>query len=242
MINFLKDYIKEMNNTSVYRTVFAIQFLLIISMGFFGFELNDNIILNLLTWALLFLTPTIIIVLGTAYLSLKNKMGFIRYTVLSFFACAGLLVVFELFIGLTLDKAINVVGLFLPICIGMFFIALNIMDIEDKIPDPNKTSKLLLHIPITDRGVLWGVCAQDHYVNIITSKGTSLQYMKFSNALNEIDCDEGLQVHRSYWVAEDGLEKIEKQKGRLILTLKNGEKISPSKSGIENMRKAGWIK
>lgn len=77
-------------------------------------------------------------------------------------------------------------------------------------------------------GQLWAVQAQEHYVRVITSGGAYVTLYRFGDALRELDGLSGLQVHRSFWVAEHGVEAIRSDKHGTRIVLRNGERVPVS--------------
>jgi LytTr DNA-binding domain len=77
-------------------------------------------------------------------------------------------------------------------------------------------------------GQLWAVQAQEHYVRVITSGGAFVTLYRFGDALRELDGLSGLQVHRSFWVAESGVEAVRSDKRGTRIVLRNGERVPVS--------------
>ncbi len=46
--------------------------------------------------------------------------------------------------------------------------------------------------------------------------------MRLADAVRELASVEGLQTHRSWWVARDGLADTSRANGKLVLKLKSG--------------------
>lgn len=84
---------------------------------------------------------------------------------------------------------------------------------------------------------IYALSGEDHYVRIVTSKGEELVLMRLSDAIKEVAPVQGLSPHRSWWVAENGIEKITKSK----ITLKTGLIAPISRNGLKTVRQAGWI-
>lgn len=61
--------------------------------------------------------------------------------------------------------------------------------------------KLMARLPHARRGRLIRLAAQDHYVEVVTTRGRTLVAMRFRDAMAEAAPEAGLQVHRSHWVA-----------------------------------------
>lgn len=73
--------------------------------------------------------------------------------------------------------------------------------------------------------------AQEHYTEVVTSQGSALVYMRFSDAValaaTGID---GVQIHRSYWVAYAAMAGFDRTDGRIFTRLINGEKLPVSRT------------
>ncbi len=64
--------------------------------------------------------------------------------------------------------------------------------------------------------------AEDHYLRVHTALGSDLVLMRLSDAIAAIGPDLGLQVHRSWWVAQDAIREIVRSEQRTQLRLRNG--------------------
>jgi len=64
--------------------------------------------------------------------------------------------------------------------------------------------------------------AEDHYLRIHTTLGSELVLMRLSDAIAAIGPELGLQVHRSWWVADDAIRAVIRSKQRSRLKLSNG--------------------
>lgn len=64
--------------------------------------------------------------------------------------------------------------------------------------------------------------AEDHYLRVHTMLGSDLVLMRLSDAIAGMEPDLGLQVHRSWWVAQDAICEIVRSEQRSHLKLKNG--------------------
>lgn len=90
-------------------------------------------------------------------------------------------------------------------------------------------------------GVIYAVQAEDHYLRVRTSKGDDLILMRLSDAMVELDGVEGAQVHRSWWVAKDGVAEVTRESGRVTLVLKDGAEAPVSRPNVKALREAGWL-
>ena len=90
-------------------------------------------------------------------------------------------------------------------------------------------------------GVIYAVQAEDHYLRVRTSKGDDLILVRLADAMAELEGIEGAQVHRSWWVAKDGVAEVKRADGRVTLVLKDGAEAPVSRPNVKALRDAGWI-
>jgi DNA-binding LytR/AlgR family response regulator len=83
--------------------------------------------------------------------------------------------------------------------------------------------------------------ADDHYLKVHTSGGTEHILMRLADALAELEGIEGAQVHRSWWVARDGFERVERRDGKVVLVLPGGTEAPVSRTHLRALREAGWF-
>ena len=91
------------------------------------------------------------------------------------------------------------------------------------------------------RGRILRLSMQDHYVEVHTDLGTQLLLMRMSDAIKELDGVDGMQVHRSHWVATAAVEGKTRENGRLLLVTKDGAKVPVSRSHNADVREAGLV-
>ena len=77
-------------------------------------------------------------------------------------------------------------------------------------------------------GPVFAVQAQEHYIRVITAEGAPCTLYRFGDALRELDGLPGLQVHRSFWVADDGVAAVKTGRRGLRVVLRNGEQVPVS--------------
>lgn len=97
-------------------------------------------------------------------------------------------------------------------------------------PEVKKTAPLLERLPPQKRGELLRLSVQDHYTQIVTTRGQQLVLLRFTDALKEIGQTEGVQVHRSHWIADADVVSLRKQAGRLHVITRDGSEIPVSRS------------
>jgi DNA-binding LytR/AlgR family response regulator len=69
---------------------------------------------------------------------------------------------------------------------------------------------------------------EDHYLRATTASGTGLILIRFRDALIELSDYEGMQVHRSWWVARNAVTRLNKQGRKIELLMKDGTTIPVS--------------
>lgn len=88
---------------------------------------------------------------------------------------------------------------------------------------------------------LYAISSEDHYVRIHSAAGEHMLLMRLSDAEDLAAPLVGLKPHRSWWVAEAGVESVTKLSSKLRITLKSGTEIPVSREGGKRVREAGWI-
>jgi DNA-binding LytR/AlgR family response regulator len=64
--------------------------------------------------------------------------------------------------------------------------------------------------------------------------------MRMRDAIDELEGVRGLQVHRSWWVANDAVERVERDGDRLRLRLVNGLVVPVARSQTGAVKAQGW--
>jgi hypothetical protein len=87
---------------------------------------------------------------------------------------------------------------------------------------------------------LTAVAAEDHYLRVHTPRGSDLVHGRLSDAVQDLG-DAGVQVHRSWWVARDAVERVEREGDRVTLVLIDGVRAPVSRTYLLAAREAGLI-
>ena len=82
---------------------------------------------------------------------------------------------------------------------------------------------------------------EDHYVRAHTGLGSELVLMRLGDAIAELDEVEGLQTHRSWWVARDAVEEVKRDGRNLRLVLSSGLEAPVSRNRANDLKAAGWL-
>ena len=109
-------------------------------------------------------------------------------------------------------------------------------------PRAESEAPLLARLPARSRAELLHLRMQDHYVEVHTAAGSEMLLLRFRDALSEVEGVNGLQVHRSHWVARKAVAGVERRGGgRIALRLVNGSRVPVSRSFAPLLKSRGWI-
>lgn len=113
---------------------------------------------------------------------------------------------------------------------------------EEQAAAPGTVGRLNARLPPKLRGRIVCLEMQDHYVRVHTDAGSALVLLRLGDAIAEVDSDAGRQVHRSWWVLDEAVERFERVGRTGALTLGNGLKVPVSQRylrGVEAAHGAG---
>ena len=110
----------------------------------------------------------------------------------------------------------------------------------DEAPAP-LLPRLALRLPDECRGPVLRISGRDHYVDVTTACGEASLLMRFSDALAELEGVDGMQVHRSHWVAADAVIGGGREGGRVVLRLTDGGRVPVSRTYMAEVEARGWL-
>ena len=76
-----------------------------------------------------------------------------------------------------------------------------------------------------------------HYLQVLTDQGSSLILYNLGDAIDQLPQTIGMTVHRSYWVALDAIEKLEKRDRQGELSLHSGQRVPVSRNRMAEVSK-----
>ncbi len=82
---------------------------------------------------------------------------------------------------------------------------------------------------------------EDHYVRAHTARGSDLILTPLKDAIAELSDVEGMQVHRSWWVAREAVAAPVANGRNLALRLTNGLEVPVSRASVAKLKLAGWL-
>lgn len=151
---------------------------------------------------------------------LRTLIGFVVVTLLLLFGHQALHLLFP---G-TFTDFWSYMMLLLPIQLAIFGAFLCAFDIHIDYAEVTgrwTDTPLQRLLPYDKRGKLVFLRASDHYVIVRTTKGEHELRMRFADALDRLGTARGLQVHRSFWVAQDYLATPRKEGRRMVMRVDN---------------------
>ena len=108
-------------------------------------------------------------------------------------------------------------------------------------PSDNTAEFLAGFAPRLAGASLFAVEAEDHYLRIHTDRGSEMVLMRFRDALGALAGNAGAQVHRGFWVAEQGVARIERRGALWQIVLRSGQTIPVSRRYAAELRQSGWL-
>jgi DNA-binding LytR/AlgR family response regulator len=66
--------------------------------------------------------------------------------------------------------------------------------------------------------------------------------MRLGDAIDELAPLDGMRVHRSWWVARVGVERVKRSGERLSLILRSGAEAPVARGSVRVLKDAGWIR
>ncbi|WP_204113387.1 LytTR family transcriptional regulator DNA-binding domain-containing protein [Shimia biformata] len=90
--------------------------------------------------------------------------------------------------------------------------------------------RLLRRLSAQWEGQIFNLSVEDHLVIVANNHREERLRMRFGDAIDEMDGVLGIRVHRSHWVAQHAIDRIERSKGRVFVALTNGARVPVSRT------------
>jgi LytTr DNA-binding domain len=113
---------------------------------------------------------------------------------------------------------------------------------KDTTPAPAETvSAFSARLPV-GFGPLIALSSEDHYVRAHSGGASTLILIRLRDAIAELDpALDGMQVHRSWWVARLAVTGHITEGRAIRLVLSNGMEVPVSRERIAGLKSSGWI-
>jgi len=100
--------------------------------------------------------------------------------------------------------------------------------------------RLLRRLSDDVRAPVLRLSANDHYVEVVTTRGKQVLRLRLSDAINEMEPVEGFCVHRSHWVTRSAIVQVERENAhKLFVLLKNGDRVPVSRTYRGELERMG---
>lgn len=113
-------------------------------------------------------------------------------------------------------------------------------DPADSDPEP-ELPRLARRLPDDFQGPILRLTVNDHCVDVVTRTATHRIRLRFADAIDEMDTVAGYCTHRSHWVARQAIAGVEREAGRIMLRLINGDQVPVSRTYRPQLESAGLI-
>ena len=224
----------------------AVAILILALSGPFGTLEHYNALERLAYWAIIAPT-TYILASGVATLVTISLMRKKLNSWLAYAAggtSAGIIVgIFVWLFGVFLDQSFgrSLLGLLtamtytIPITIGVTLL-FKLSEKPSEVAESNSPDvRFFERIPKHLGRDLISLNSQDHYVKVTTSMGSELILMRLSDAIMELEGFDGLQPHRSWWIAKKHVKQINTVNNKKSIELSNGELVPISRAKIKDV-------
>lgn len=105
-------------------------------------------------------------------------------------------------------------------------------------PPPNP---LLDQLPADLGSAIIALEMEDHYLRVHTLLGSALVLMRLRDGIALLGDLEGMQVHRSWWVAREAVEEVVRDGRNVRLKLPRGLEAPVARANVAALREARWI-
>lgn len=105
-------------------------------------------------------------------------------------------------------------------------------------PPPNP---LIDQLPAELGSAIVALEMEDHYLRVHTLLGSALVLMRLRDGIALLGDLEGMQVHRSWWVAREAVEEVVRDGRNIRLRLPRGLEAPVARANVAILREARWI-
>lgn len=197
---------------------------------------------RLIYWALSVTSTGLLGVWAHALVRAQGWTGWFNVLLISGvfgFCASGLIVLLNLAMLSPIQNApsiLETVGYSLPTAAVIFFVLVFVDTLTAETPAsaqdgiPALMKRLEKH---SDARQILVLCAQDHYVEVITDKGSEFCLLRLNDAIAEAAPQKGFQIHRSHWVAKTAIESVELKGSSPHVKLVDGKSLNISQSRLK---------
>ncbi|WP_301750588.1 LytTR family DNA-binding domain-containing protein [uncultured Erythrobacter sp.] len=108
-------------------------------------------------------------------------------------------------------------------------------------PAPPSPNPLLDQLPAELGSAIIALEMEDHYLRVHTMLGSALVLMRLRDGIALLGDLQGMQVHRSWWVAREAVEEVVRDGRNIRLKLPRGLEAPVARANVTALRDARWI-
>jgi len=113
-------------------------------------------------------------------------------------------------------------------------------EIEARQPGEDGLSLFTARLSAPIGGRLLCLEMQDHYLKVHHTAGSELILCRMEDATRELS-GLGQRVHRSWWVAADAVDGVEREGQRILLRLSDDRRVPVGRSFRPDLKASGWL-
>ena len=98
-----------------------------------------------------------------------------------------------------------------------------------------KVSPFFERLPVALGRDIISIQSQDHYLRVVTTKGSEMILMRMADAIKELETINGVQTHRSWWVAKKHIADVMRDNGKVTVVLSDGEVVPVSRGRVKEL-------
>lgn len=95
--------------------------------------------------------------------------------------------------------------------------------------------------PFSQPAAVIALQIEDHYVRVHRVDGSQIILMSLKQAIGNVNSIDGLQTHRSWWVARAAVTEVMGTPRNMRLRLSNGLEAPVARSAVIKLREAAWL-
>jgi DNA-binding LytR/AlgR family response regulator len=111
---------------------------------------------------------------------------------------------------------------------------------ESEVYAQERPAGLLTNLGL-DLGRVNALKGEDHYVRVFAAGGEHLILMRLRDAIAAVNDNEGVQVHRSWWVARPAVASVRRVGRTAELTLIDGTVVPVARDMMPRLRELRWL-
>lgn len=102
--------------------------------------------------------------------------------------------------------------------------------------------RILRRLPEDVRGEVLRLSANGHFTEVITTRGAHTLRLRLKDAIDETDPVAGYCTHRSHWVAEEAITRVERENGhKVFVVLINDDRVPVSRTFRPELEQLGLL-